>query len=98
MELKDALTITVLGIGVVFVGLLLTNLMIHSFSILPKLSRLFSRSGVEKNTAVETTEAAEVGESSAAPVGPEIMAVITTVLEVELRIRSSLTEGKFTFK
>lgn len=97
MELKDALTITILGISVVFIGLILTNLMIYSFSLLPKLAKLFSRSGDEEKASSTTLET-PAATSATEPVGPEIMAVIATVLEVELRLRSSLTEGKFTFK
>lgn len=96
MELNDALTVTVLGISVVFIGLILTNLMIHSFSVLPRLARLFSRRP-EGEAGVSAAQLPDA-ETPAVPVGPEIMAVITTVLEVELRLRASLTEGKFTFR
>ncbi len=96
MELNDALMVTVLGIGVVFIGLILTYLMIHSFSLLPRVSALFRRGpGGEENAAVEKLPDAG---TPASPVGSEIMAVIATVLEVELRLRSSLTESKFTFR
>jgi Na+-transporting methylmalonyl-CoA/oxaloacetate decarboxylase gamma subunit len=40
LDLKDALTISLLGIGVVFVGLILTSLLIYSFSISEKISNL----------------------------------------------------------
>jgi Na+-transporting methylmalonyl-CoA/oxaloacetate decarboxylase gamma subunit len=95
--MKDALTITVLGIGVVFVGLMLTNLMIRSFSLLPKIAAIFMRSKSAEDDNVSGQETtAEI--KPLKPVTPEILAAITAVLEVELRLRASLTEGKFTFK
>ncbi len=90
MELKDALTITALGITVVFLGLILTNLMIYSFSLIPRLKRLF---GKKEPEAAPPSAPAEVS----ADVEPEVIAVITAVLEVEFR-KLSLLEGKFTFK
>ncbi|MCP5051635.1 MAG: OadG family protein [bacterium] len=99
MDINDALTITVLGISVVFAGLLLTSLMIHSFSLIPKLSGLLVRRREKKKEAVaamETKDAAEI--KPIGPVEPELLAVITAVLEVEWRLRASLLEGKFTFK
>lgn len=90
MELKDALTVTVLGITVVFIGLILTNLMIYSFSLVPRIKRLFV-----KKEAAAPAPAAPVKEP--AEVAPEVIAVITAVLEVEFR-KLSLLEGKFTFR
>lgn len=101
MQLNDALTITILGLAVVFVGLILTNLMIYSFSLLPKLSQWFSRTKASSGST-GTVESSDLENRPAtSPVttaSPDIMAVITTVLEVELRLRASLVEGKFTFK
>ena len=90
MELKDALIVTVLGISVVFIGLLLTSLMIYSFSLVPGIKRLFGKKEVK---AAGPTASANVS----ADVEPEVVAVITAVLEVEFR-KLSLLEGKFTFK
>lgn len=90
MELKDALTVTVLGITVVFMGLILTSLMIYSFSLVPGIKRLFGRK--EVNAAVSAAPA-----NVTADVEPEVIAVITAVLEVEFR-KLSLLEGKFTFR
>ncbi len=91
MELKDALTITFLGIGVVFIGLILTNLMIYSFSIFPKLLDLFKR---KKSIEAESVVAHAQPEIE---VEPDVIAIITAVLEVEFK-KLSLLEGKFTFK
>lgn len=88
MDIKDALTITALGIGVVFFGLLLTNLMIYSFSLIPRITGLFKKK--KPAAAPGQTEVTTEAE-------PEIIAVITAVLEVEFR-KQALLEGKFTFR
>ena len=103
VEIRDALIITVLGISVVFIGLMLTKLMINSFSLLPKISALFEKLRGKKNTAEvqassQATAAVPPVLKPVGPVTPEILAAITAVLEVEFRLRLSLTEGKFTFK
>ncbi|MCP5102401.1 MAG: OadG family protein [bacterium] len=95
MDIKDALTVTVLGISVVFIGLILTNLMIRSFSVVPRIARFFKKKEKEPGaeTPVKTAEvSADMGD-----VEPEIIAVITAVLEVEFK-KLSLLEGKFTFR
>jgi Na+-transporting methylmalonyl-CoA/oxaloacetate decarboxylase gamma subunit len=92
MNLNDALTITVLGIGVVFIGLILTSLMIYSFSLFPKLSGYFKKTDAQ-HTAVENVPTGQHKiKEKMPPVEPEVVAVITSVLEVELRLRASLME------
>ncbi len=101
MELTDALTITALGIGVVFFGLLLTNLMIRSFSIVSRLQAMLGRArNKEKSggTPAKGGQSPDGGKTPVQSVKPEVLAVIATVLEVELRLQASLSEGKFTFK
>lgn len=90
MELKDALTVTGLGVAVVFIGLVLTSLMISSFSALPRLLKMFKKEA-------PVTEAEAPPTPVTADTDPDIIAVITAVLEVEFR-KLSLLEGKFTFK
>jgi sodium pump decarboxylase gamma subunit len=91
MGLKDALIITVLGMGVVFIGLLLTSLMIYAFSAVSKwMERPRAK---ETKPAVERVKPAE----PTVEIKPEIIAVITAVLEVEFK-KLSLLEGKFTFR
>lgn len=80
MPIADALSITLLGMGVVFSGLILTATMIWSFSALPQL---LSRAAAQ--TQPLPSDSPEEG----APVPPEILAVITTVLEVEKRLYGS---------
>ncbi|MCP4213271.1 MAG: OadG family protein [bacterium] len=90
MELKDALMITGLGISMVFIGLMLTNLMIHSFTVVPKMWNALKKKEQPQEAPVQLVEAE-------ADIEPEIISVITAVLEVEFR-KMSLLEGKFTFK
>ncbi len=90
MDTNDALMITFLGISVVFIGLLLTSLMIYSFSLIPKIAGIFKKEDVPETPPVVEAE-------PSITVEPEVIAVITAVLEVEFR-KLSLLEGKFTFK
>jgi sodium pump decarboxylase gamma subunit len=90
MGLKDALIITVLGMGVVFIGLVLTSLMIYGFSA---VSRWMERPRAKETKPVETVKPAV----RTTEIKPEIIAVITAVLEVEFK-KLSLLEGKFTFR
>lgn len=99
MSLNDALTVTGLGIGVVFIGLILTNGMIFCFSLFSRLGQWFKER--KEKTPAEKTAAAfpvETAAGPAPPVNPDIIAVITTVLEVEFRLRASLHAGKLTIK
>lgn len=90
MGLIDALIVTVLGMGVVYIGLVLTSLMIYGFSA---VSRWMERPRAKETKPVKIVKPAEV----TADVEPEIIAVITAVLEVEF-MKLSLLEGKFTFR
>ena len=86
MELSDALTITVLGLGVVFCGLLLTAALIYSFSIIPRLLNLRS-TGIEKTTAAPT---------QGPPISGEVLSIITAVLEIERRLYHADPGGRLT--
>jgi Na+-transporting methylmalonyl-CoA/oxaloacetate decarboxylase gamma subunit len=80
MDIWDALTISLLGIGVVFLGLIFTSLLISSFSTIP---RLFAR---KEKPAPATATAPAAGPP--VEIDPDILAVLTTVLEVELRLHA----------
>ena len=86
MELSDALTITALGLGVVFCGLLLTAGLIYSFSVIPRLLNLRSP-GREKTPETPT---------QGPPVSGEILSVITAVLEIERRLYHADPGGRLT--
>jgi len=78
MDIWDALTISGLGIGVVFLGLIFTSLLIFSFSFFP---RLFAR-----KAEPAADQAPAPAETMPAAIDPDILAVLTAVLEVELRL------------
>jgi len=88
MELSDALTITVLGLAVVFSGLLLTAALIYSFSIIPRLLSL-------RSTHVEGAPATP---PQGPPVSGEVLSVITAVLEIERRLYHADPGGRLTIK
>lgn len=95
MDLKDALMITALGITVVFTGLIMTSLMISTFPLFPRLADKFKRKSSKPQP--QTEPLANSGKP-AIDVSPDIVAVISAVVEVENRIRRASAGSKFTFK
>ncbi len=87
--MTDGLVITALGMSVVFSGLILTSLLIVSFSVVPKL---LSRG--EKRSRPPTPTPAVPALS--APADDRVVAVITAVLEVERRLHGLETGGRLT--
>ena len=81
MELQEALTVTALGMGVVFTGLVLTSLLIVAFSVVPRAFGLRAH-GLPPHRA----EAAPPEVVAGDPVPPDVVTVIATVLEVERRL------------
>lgn len=90
MGLTDALTVTALGMAVVFSGLFLTASLILSFSLVP---RILAGRGTETNQA-DTTPQTEKPKTPNVP--PHIVAAIATVLEVERRLYHSDPGGRLT--
>ena len=88
MELSDALTITVLGLAVVFSGLLLTAALISSFSVIPQLLQRVSRTSSATKEPPTTLQGP--------PVSPEVLSVIATVLEIERRLYHADPGGRLT--
>jgi len=80
MDLSDALTITGLGMAVVFSGLLLTAGLITA---LARLDRIVDAPPVPDDAP---KPAISTGAAIGPPIDPEILTVITTVLEVERRL------------
>jgi Na+-transporting methylmalonyl-CoA/oxaloacetate decarboxylase gamma subunit len=91
VDIADALVITALGISVVFCGLILTALLISSLSFIPAL--LKSRNSKPVATPVMT--AAPAPEPA---IAPEIIAVLTAVLETEIRLHRAYGSSRFTFR
>ncbi len=89
MPLSDALTITLLGMAVVFCGLLLTATLIWSFSAVPAAAARIRRGTSPGAATVDPV-------TDTPPVPPEILAVITTVLEIERRLYRSDPGGRLT--
>jgi len=80
MDLSDALTITGLGMAVVFSGLLLTAGLIVA---LGRADQIFTpRPTKDDAMRPETSKDAVLGP----PIDPEILSVITAILEVERRL------------
>lgn len=88
MTLMDALVVTALGMGVVFIGLILTALLITSFGL---LARAEARRA-ERAEAVGSPSPSRPGRL----VDDATLAVIWTVLEVERRINRADASGRLT--
>lgn len=86
MDLSDALTITALGMAVVFSGLLLTAGLITAFG---RIQLVLDRiAGSERRGQAPIEPAASAVEATGgAVVTPEVLTVIVTVLEIEHRLR-----------
>ncbi len=94
MELADALTITGLGMAVVFTGLLLTAGLIVSFSVLPWL---LDR-GATAPDAAEPKDPKFISSTNDNPVPQEVVSVIAAVLEVERRLYHAEIDGRLTIQ
>lgn len=96
MNMIDALVVALVGMGVVFTGLLLTSLTIWSFSVVPPLWKKLT--GTKEPAAVAAENApVTMAESSPIP-DPDVFAVIVTVLEVERRLHFSDRMSRYTFR
>mgnify|MGYP001145243814 CR=1 FL=1 len=89
--MTDGLLITALGMGVVFVGLILTSLLIVSFSVVPRLLK-----GRAPAAAPEAPPASAPG--GVPPADARVIAVITAALEIERRLRGLETGGRLTIQ
>ncbi len=88
--MSDEIQITLLGITVVFLGLIMTSLLIYSFSFLQKYEAY--KENKRKNIKAPPTI---VKPDEIIP--SDIIAILSTILEIELRLKISLDESKFTF-
>ena len=95
MDLNDALIVTGLGIAVVFSGLILTSLMIWTFPLFPRLAEKFKRKAPQPESQPEPTVPTGTPPVKASP---DIVAVISAVVEVEARIRRASAGSKYTFR
>lgn len=80
MDLSDALTITALGMAVVFSGLLLTAGLIVTLGRIQRFLDAPSTTDEPQGPPVAASPA------SGPAIDPEVLTVITTVLEVERRL------------
>ena len=89
MSLTDALVVTALGMGVVFIGLILTALLITSFGFVARLRE-------RRAAAASLLPADSVVASVDRPVDVKVLAVIATVLEIERRLHRAESTGRLT--
>jgi Na+-transporting methylmalonyl-CoA/oxaloacetate decarboxylase gamma subunit len=91
MDLQDSLTISALGMGVVFAGLILTALLIFGLGELPRLmARL--------KAPVRTKASPASGPPQGQAIDPAVVGVIVAVLEVERRLHHAEHGGRLTIE
>ncbi len=90
IQFIQGVEITIIGIAVVFAGLILTFFMINLFSILPEILFFLKKKGKRKNDNGKYNISEDVSK--------EHLLVIMTVLDIEMKMRQLLEKGKFTFK
>lgn len=102
MSTIDALTVTLLGMGAVFTGLVLCIVFIH---VIKRVTgRIRWEGHGHASTPPPAAEAVAAAELAVAPtvagepVGAEILAVIATVLEVERRLYPSRPAARLTIR
>ena len=86
MSLIDALVVTALGMGVVFIGLILTAMLISSFGLVAR----FQEERANRSHLVAQADAP----MPTGPVDGATLAVIWTVLEVERRLNRGGDPGR----
>jgi len=89
-NLAQGIEVTIIGVSVVFAGLILTFLMINMFSIIPGIFTFFKKKSKNRNRVCKISSPGEICK--------EHLAVIVVVLDIELKMRALLDKGKFTFK
>lgn len=91
MDFGNALLVSGAGIAVVFFGLIMTALLIIS---LAKVVKMMSGEKEKPQAEVKAAENTVITPK----VDPDVLAVITTVLEIERRLQFSNKTSKYTFK
>lgn len=95
MAIRDAIIISLVGMGVVFCGLLITSWLISAISMVPALLER-RRRVVQPPPAAVAKEAVPALIIPAPP--PEAAAVIAALLEVEMRLHGADLNQRFTFR
>lgn len=99
MTISDALIVSLAGIAVVFFGLLITSLMISAISLVPawiQRRKLAPAAAAPLPAAVPIRETAPP--AVIPPPAPAVLAVISALLDVEMRLHGVDRSDRFTFR
>jgi hypothetical protein len=101
VTLSDALIVSLAGIAVVFFGLLVTSLMISAISLVPAwIQRRKPAPGAEAQLSAAAS--APLREAAppvvVPPPAPAVLAVISALLDVEMRLHGADRPTRFTFR
>jgi Na+-transporting methylmalonyl-CoA/oxaloacetate decarboxylase gamma subunit len=96
VAIRDALIVSLVGMGVVFAGLLLTSFLISAISLVPAWA---DRRQQRPALAPPVPASREVVPATITPVPPpDTAAVIVALLEVEMRLHGGERAARFTFR
>ncbi|MCU0237789.1 MAG: OadG family protein [Acidobacteria bacterium] len=96
MAIRDALIVSLVGMGVVFSGLLLTSFLISAISLVPAWISRSRQAPPPPAPAPAPREALPLAVTPVPP--PDTAAVIAALLEVEMRLHGVDRPARFTFR
>ena len=96
MAIRDALIVSLVGIGVVFSGLLLTSFLISAISLVP--AWVTRRKQAPPSAPPVAAPREVVPAAITPPPPPDTAAVIVALLEVEMRLHGGDRSARFTFR
>lgn len=99
MSIRDALIVSLVGMGVVFVGLVVTSWLISAISLVPAwMGRRRHDAAAAPPPPAQTAVAAPAAAAVAPAPDPDTAAVIAALLDVEMRLYGGLRGDRFTFR
>jgi Na+-transporting methylmalonyl-CoA/oxaloacetate decarboxylase gamma subunit len=99
VAIRDAILISLVGMGVVFLGLLVTSWLISAISLVPAWAARRKRALPVPVPAGAGTGGKEAPQPVITPVPPpDAAAVIAALLEVEMRLYGGGRSDRFTFR
>ncbi len=101
MAIRDALIISLVGMGVVFSGLLLTSFLISAISLVPawiQRRKLAPAAEASPPAAAAAPLREAVPPAVFPPPAPAVLAVIGALLDVEMRLHGVNRSDRFTFR
>jgi Na+-transporting methylmalonyl-CoA/oxaloacetate decarboxylase gamma subunit len=97
VAIRDAIVVSLVGMGVVFFGLLVTSWLISAIALVPAWVNR-RRQAPAPPAPPQSAAPARDMRSVSPPPAPDVLAVISALLEVEMRLHGGARSGRFTFR